>query len=81
MKFIWGKSKVLNDEAQRAYILEPFLTPLREIFTMLTPEEQRKIKADTFLLSNDTKLRAISLKLKTIRSKGDNLEAILDEYT
>jgi peptidoglycan hydrolase CwlO-like protein len=81
MMFIWGKSKVLNDEAQRAYILEPFLTPLREIFTMLTPEEQRKIKADTFLLSNDTKLRAISLKLKTIRSKGDNLEAILDEYT
>jgi hypothetical protein len=48
---------------------------------MLTPEEQRKIKADTFLLSNDTKLRAISLKLKTIRSKADNFEAILDEYT
>ena len=78
----WGKSRVLDSEAQRAYTFEPLLTPLREICTMLTPAEQREIKENTFLLSKDFNVHAISLKLNTICVKADNsVMAILDEYT
>jgi predicted RNase H-like nuclease (RuvC/YqgF family) len=75
LQIVWGKSKVLNDEAQRAYILEPFLTPLREMFTMWTPEEQRKKTESTFLLSNYINVHdSISSKLETIYSEADNSE-------
>ena len=85
MTTIWGKSRVLSREAQRAYSFEPLLEPLREIYTMLTPAEQREIKENTFLMSKDFDFHKISLKLNTISSicdKADDSEmAILDEYT
>ena len=47
MTKIWGKSQVLNNEASRAYCLEPLLTPMKEIVDMFTPEEQKEIKQKT----------------------------------
>ena len=48
MTKIWGKSQVLNNEASRAYSLEPLLTPMKEILDMFTPEEQKEIKTKHF---------------------------------
>ena len=83
MTNIWGKSQVLNNEARLAYALEPLLTPLKEIVDMFTPEEQRKIKENTFLLSRRIHLPAISLKLKAVAeaSHSASVMEILDDYT
>ena len=82
MTTIWGKSRVLNREAQRAYSFEPLLEPLREIYTMLTPAEQREIKENTFLFSDDFNFHDISSKLNTICGKADDsVMAILDDLT
>ena len=56
MTKIWGKSQVLNNEASRAYSLEPLLTPMKEIVDMFTPEQQKEIKQNTFLLSEKNRL-------------------------
>ena len=82
MTTIWGKSRVLHREAECALILEPLLTSLGEIFTMLTPAEQKKLKENTFLLSDDFNFHAISSKLNTICGKADDsVMAILDDLT
>ena len=82
MTNIWGKSQVLNNAARLAYALEPLLTPLKEIVDMFTPEEQRKIKENTFLLSSEVDFSGISLKLKAVAevSDGSSVMAILDDY-
>ena len=84
MTKIWGKSQVLNNEARRAYSLEPLLTPLKEIvLDMFTPEEQRKIIQKTFLLSKEVDFYAITRKLKAVSeaNAGSSVMAILDEYS
>ena len=82
MTTIWGKSRVLDREAQCALILEPLLTSLTEIYTMLTPAEQRKLKENTFLFSDDFNFHGISSKLNTICGKADDsVMAILDDLT
>ena len=83
MTNIWGKSQVLNNEASRAYSLEPLLTPLKEIvLDVFTPEEQTKIIQNTFLLSKEVDFRAITWKLKAVceANADSSIMAILDEY-
>ena len=82
MTKIWGKSKVLNNEASRAYSLEPLLTPLKEIVDMFTPEEQKEIKQNTFLLSKEIDFSSITWKLKAVcdTNADSSIMAILDEY-
>lgn len=82
MKNIWGKSQVLNNEASRAYSLEPLLTPMKEIVDMFTPEEQKKIKQNTFLLSKEIDFSSITWKLKAVcdANADSSIMAILDEY-
>ena len=82
MTNIWGKSQVLNNEASRAYSLEPLLTPMKEIVDMFTPEEQEEIKQNTFLLSKEIDFSSITWKLKAVcDANADNsIMAILDEY-
>ena len=83
MTNIWGKSQVLNNEASRAYSLEPLLTPLKEIvLDVFTPEEQTKIIQNTFLLSKEVDFRAIMWKLKAVceANADSSIMAILDEY-
>lgn len=58
--------EVLNTEARFAYSLEPVLVPLKEIVDMFTPEEQREIKKNTFLLSEEVDFSAISVKLTAV---------------
>ena len=84
MTNIWGKSHVLNSEARHAYSLEPLLPPLIEMLEMFTPEEQLKIKQNTFLLSKNIDLPALSWKLKAMceaNNTDSSMMAILDEYT
>ncbi|XP_028391523.1 uncharacterized protein LOC114516291 isoform X1 [Dendronephthya gigantea] len=83
MTNIWGKSRVLKNEARLVYSLEPLLTPLKEIVDMFTPEEQRKIRESTFLLSRKVDFSGISLKLRAVAavSNGGSVQAILDQYT
>ena len=80
---ICGKSQVLKNEARFAYSLEPLLTPLKEIVDMFTPEEQRKIKESTSLLSSEVDFSSIPLKLKAVAeaSDGCSLMTILDDYS
>ena len=66
MTKIWGKSQELNNEARRAYSLEPLLTPIKEIVDMFTPEEQKEIKQNTFLLSKEIDFSSITWKLKAV---------------
>ena len=82
MTKIWGKSQVLNNEASRAYCLEPLLTPMTEIVDMFTPEEQKEIKQKTFLLSKEIDFSSITWKLKAVCDANDDssIMAILDEY-
>ena len=82
MTKIWGKSQVLNNEASRAYSLEPLLTPMKETVDMLKPEEQKEIKQNTFLLSKEIDFSSITWKLKAICDANANssIMAILDEY-
>ena len=82
MTKIWGKSQVLNNEAHRAYSLEPLLTPMKELVDMFTPEEQKMIKQSTFLLSKEIDFSSITWKLKAVCDANDDssIMAILDEY-
>ena len=82
MTKIWGKSQVLNNEASRAYSLEPLLTPMKEILDMFTPEEQKEIKQNTFLLSKEIDFSSITWKLKAVcdANADSSIMAILDEY-
>ena len=82
MTKIWGKSQVLNNEASRAYCLEPLLTPMKEIVDMFTPEEQKEIKQKTFLLSKEIDFSSITWKLKAVcdANADSSIMAILDEY-
>ena len=82
MTKIWGKSQVLNNEAHRAYSLEPLLTPMKELVDMFTPEEQKMIKQSTFLLSKEIHFSSITWKLKAVCDANDDssIMAILDEY-
>ena len=82
MTNIWGKSQVLNNEASRAYSLEPLLTPMKEIVDMFTPEEQEKIKQNTFLLSQEIDFSFLTWKLKAVcdANVDSSIMAILDEY-
>ena len=82
MTKIWGKSQVLNNEASRAYSLEPLLTPMKEIVDMFTPEQQKEIKQNTFLLSKEIDFSSITWKLKAVcdANADSSIMAILDEY-
>ena len=82
MTKIWGKGQVLNNEASRAYSLEPLLTPMKEIANMFTPEEQKMIKQSTFLLSKEIDFSSITWKLKAVcdANADSSIMAILDEY-
>ena len=82
MTKIWGKSQVLNNEAGRAYSLEPLLTPMKEIVDMFTPEEQKEIKQNSFLQSKEIDFSSITWKLKAVcdANADSSLMAILDEY-
>lgn len=82
MTNIWGKSRVLNNEASRAYSLEPLLTPMKEIVDMFTPEEQKEIKQNTFLLSKEIDFSSLTWKLKAVcdANADSSIMAILDEY-
>ena len=82
MTKIWGKSQELNNEARRAYSLEPLLTPIKEIVDMFTPEEQKEIKQNTFLLSKEIDFSSITWKLKAVcdANADSSIMAILDEY-
>ncbi|XP_015773429.1 PREDICTED: cingulin-like [Acropora digitifera] len=79
---IWGKSQVLNNEASRAYSLEPLLTPVKEIVDMFTPEEQKEVKQNTFLLSQEIDFSSLTWKLKAVcdANADSSIMAILDEY-
>ena len=61
-----GKNQVLNNEASRTYSLELLLTPIKEIVDMFTPEEQKEIKQNTFLLSKEIDFSSITWKLKAV---------------
>ncbi|XP_028391524.1 tax1-binding protein 1-like isoform X2 [Dendronephthya gigantea] len=80
MTEIWGK-RVLKNETRFLYSLDPLLTPLKEIVGKFTPEEQRKIKESTFLLSREVDFSGISLKLRAVAeaSNGGSVQAILDQ--
>ena len=82
MTNIWGKSQVLNNEASRAYSLEPLLTPMKEIVDMFTPEEQKEIRQNSFLLSKEIDFSSITWKLKAVcdANADSSIMAILDEY-
>lgn len=79
---IWGKSQVLNNEASRAYSLEPLLTTMKEIVDMFTPEEQKEVKQNTFSLSQEIDFSSLTWKLKTVcdANADSSIMAILDEY-
>ena len=82
MTNIWGKNQVLNNESSRAYSLEPLPTPMKEIVDMFTPEEQKEIKQNTFLLSKEIDFSSITWKLKAVcdANADSSIMAILDEY-
>ena len=82
MTKIWGKSQVLDNEASRAYSLEPLLTPMKEIVDMLSPDEQKEAKQSTFLLSKEIDFSSLTWKLKTVcdANADSSITAILDEY-
>ena len=77
-----GESQVLNNEASRAYSLEPLLTPMNEIVDMLTPEGQQEIKQNTSLLSKEIDFSSITWKLKAVcdANADGSITPILDEY-